>query len=99
MIEQAMENFNVTGNVDFVKLDCEGCEYDIVPALHSGIFVRFKHVEGETHPWLTQYIENKTSIREAEERMCARRWYMRNLRCVSEAELRALDAVRSLPDP
>merc|ERR1719492_599196 len=78
LVNNALDSFNVTGNIDFVKLDCEGCEYDIVPALRSGMLARIGYVAGEIHPGMRHSFEDE-AVREAKETMCTRGWQMRNL--------------------
>ena len=50
----------VVGSIDAVKLDCEGCEYDVVPTWDRGLTSQFVHVFGEIHPWIGRQVPNGT---------------------------------------
>ena len=49
-VDEILHVFNIT-SVAFIKLDCEGCEYSILPALSASAAALFRDalVFGETH--------------------------------------------------
>ena len=48
-LDTFLENCGVRGMVSFVKLDCEGCEYEIVPPNLEFFTRRVLHLVGELH--------------------------------------------------
>lgn len=47
-LEQIFRRFRI-GAVDFLKLDCEGAEYDILLSTPAGILTRIRKIVGEYH--------------------------------------------------
>merc|ERR1712066_502885 len=70
------------GRVDFLKLDCEGCEYSVLPTCNNSTLDMILHATGEIHanPW-TKHRFGRTVINQVHAVMCARRWKMLKLRC------------------
>ena len=71
-----------TGRVRVLKIDCEGCEYRVIPALTDSVWGSFDVVLGEVH---AQWMGAERPSREVEEfclrRLCAHRpgnrlWHM-----------------------
>lgn len=56
----ALAEHGLVGNIDAVKLDCEGCEYEALPTWDSNLTSRFGRVFGEIHPWIGKRVPNGT---------------------------------------
>lgn len=48
-------------NVDLLKLDCEGCEYDKIYNTEKGLIKKIKMMIAEVHDWDTNLNNIKTS--------------------------------------
>lgn len=61
--------------VAFVKLDCEGCEYEIVPANDKFFIDRVMHMRGEVHAWQMRSrgaVLDEPLVRSTERLLCRR---------------------------
>jgi hypothetical protein len=68
-----MRDCNIN-DVSFVKLDCEGCEYELVPK-HSHFFDQAFHLVGEVHAWQIRPRGGKldeASVSKTEKMLCRR---------------------------
>jgi FkbM family methyltransferase len=53
---------HVDGTVDYLKLDCEGAEYDVLYGCPAELFTRIRTIVVETHPGVTKN-QNKTALK------------------------------------
>jgi len=53
--------------IGFLKLDCEGCEFAVVPRWSNSQWQSIRRVSGEIHPWLANGFGNTA---EASKRLC-----------------------------
>jgi FkbM family methyltransferase len=60
-LDEILEHYNIT-YAAFVKLDCEACEYFVVPSLSAQTRARLGRVKGETHePYARQHYPQLTN--------------------------------------
>lgn len=67
--------------VDLLILDCEGCEYEIVPKLSNDMLDRIEYACGELHPPPKAPALQLTQVNSTRDVMCAYGWNMRSLVC------------------
>ena len=62
-----------TKGVHFLKMDCEGCEYSILPGWHAtGFLSRVRLFSGETHQRYQADIASKAAVQQTESALFAR---------------------------
>merc|ERR1712216_82157 len=51
---------SIVDMVDFMKLDCEGCEFGVVASSSNQTLDQIKYVAGEIHPWMESQFSQKS---------------------------------------
>lgn len=77
------------GDVDFLKIACEGCEFEVMPSLSKDVLARVKYATGRIHPWLEQYFKAQDVI-DSKNILCLNGWTMEDLECSVGAPRREL---------
>eukprot|EP00929_Paragymnodinium_shiwhaense_P098925 TRINITY_DN60443_c0_g1_i1.p1 TRINITY_DN60443_c0_g1~~TRINITY_DN60443_c0_g1_i1.p1 ORF type:complete len:433 (-),score=57.72 TRINITY_DN60443_c0_g1_i1:539-1657(-) len=69
----------VGGRIDFLKLDCEGCEYGLLDGDFSAVLGKIAHAAGEVHPrsWALDEFGWST-INRTHVELCRRRWNLQD---------------------
>lgn len=66
--------------VAHLKIDCEGCEFEVVPRLQNATLDLLDYVGGEIHLPLSGMFD-KDDVQRTLEIICGRRWNMYNFKC------------------
>ena len=88
-----------TRGVPFVKLDCEGCEYDLVPDNEQFFLKTAERLRGELHACLPGSCRvSKARVRQTETTLCARFAHTREAHTVHNLHCKQhWDGVKGLP--
>lgn len=69
--------------IDFMKIDCEGCEWSVVDKMDGPTYASLNYVTGEYHPeFMIGDIQSGPDPARVIGMMCANRWHMQHLLCL-----------------
>lgn len=84
--------------IDLMKLDCEGCEYEVVPALTESVLDQTGYAVGDVHLHYAHLFNPQTS-RAVHAALCGRGWGITHLLCSPSDQAPLLEWLRQMQLP